>query len=134
MRRFGESNLGYVVSELKQHLADLIQIYKERSQKVHKLKSLVLGEGMRYLPFYLHCLLSAEVLCTRKHRDRLACEYSRRVLMNCSPIAFLNRIAPRIYSLGFYIEHEQLEALTVPDLLSPDYSNVNNRGKGFVNA
>lgn len=128
--RFGESNLTYVTEKSTDFLGRLLHYYREKSQKVIRANTFVMPEGMKFLPYYIYCFKSSELLQKGKFREFNKVEVMRRELMQCEPLQFMLRIIPQIYSMGYYFEPKdtETEEFTIPPTTPPAAINIKDGG------
>lgn len=112
--RFGESNLEYVQTRVIEILSKLINLFREKDQRVHKMKSFVLPKSMKHLPYYVFCFIRSELLNQKIVRKLTHIETIRRKLMSCSPLNFLLEIAPVVYNLSYYNTSEPSDNFIIP--------------------
>lgn len=116
--RFGEANLDYIEKKSTDFLSNLIKIYREKSQKVHKLKSFVVPVSMTLLPYFIYSFLRSAMIDKKHMRKHVLIEYHRRELMKCPLSTFILFFAPEVYEVGFYWYGEADDKFVLPPKFS----------------
>lgn len=96
----------------------MIKIYRDKDQRVHKAKSFIVPDSMKYYPFLVYSFLNSELLNKKILRKLSSIEYLRRELMHESPVRFILEIAPLIYDLSYYTIADPSEKFILPPRLS----------------
>lgn len=112
--RFGESNLEYIQTRATDVLSSLLKIFRERSQKFHKITSFVMPPSMNYLPYYIYSFLKSVMIDKTKLRKLAVIEYYRRELFKCDPARFLLLLAPELYMIGHHWYGETADKFVIP--------------------
>lgn len=126
--RYGESNLKYISEKLDEVIAKLLKLNREKSQKMVKLSTISVPDGMRYLPFFAYRFKNS-ILVSRVGNPRpCLVELERRELMRVTPTIFSLKICPLVYNLSFYLTHPDIphDQFVLPPTMTPNLANIVN--------
>jgi Sec23/Sec24 helical domain len=126
LQRYSEANIPTILEKTRELLSKILNGFRESATKVYKQKSLVVPPGMQYLPYYVFCLETSELMLQKKKLlgEQAAdltnsTEYARREHLRFEPNTFMLSIAPLVYNLRYYFGEDVRPADEAHFMLPP---------------